>query len=363
MSKGTPHPLLAASPLTYARLLTRYGFEAWALPKVLGIGAGILLRQPLVAYTRLRTHRKVKAQEIRPDPLFLVGHWRSGTTHLQNLMNQDPQFGRVTLLQAALPNEYLGLPNLFKTWLGKGLPATRLMDNLPVSAEAPWEEELALTASTRFSFYHVSSFPGHMGAIFDDAVLFGGGRPEWIAEWWHHYHRFVQQVQFVQPGKRLLLKNPANTARIRILREHFPDARFLHLHRNPYQVYSSTVHLYLRAQEAWGLHPVSRERIVEQILDTYPKLMRAWMDQKGDIPPHRLAEIKFDDLETRPLEALREAYAKLELEGFEEALPYLQAYLESQGSYRKNKLTLEPQERDAIAERWGDFFSEWGYET
>jgi len=114
---------------------------------------------------------------------------------------------------------------------------------------------MALTSFGRLSFYHVSFFPRAMDNIFGEAVMFNDGDVGLKALWQSHYLHFLRKVQYAQPGQRLLLKNPANTARIAMLREIFPGARFVHIHRDPYEVFTSTVHLYLETQAAWGLDP------------------------------------------------------------------------------------------------------------
>ena len=43
-------------------------------------------------------------------------------------------------------------------------------------------------------------------------------------------------------GRPLVLKSPPHTARIRLLLEMFPEARFVHIHRHPYQVFRSCRH-------------------------------------------------------------------------------------------------------------------------
>lgn len=361
MNANPAHPLLACAAGTYLDLLRTYGCDRDRLPRALAIGMVVLLRQPLALAARLRYQRRLAAQVVTPDPLFLIGHWRSGTTHLQNLLNQDPQFGRVPLLQAALPQEYLLLPAWARRWLGRALPATRLMDNMPVSADAPWEEELALAATCRYCFYHVSSFPRQMERIFREAVLFAEAPADAPAVWWEQTHAFLRQVQFTQPGRRLLLKNPANTARVGLLRAHFPQARFLHLHRHPYEVFASTVHLYLRAQAAWGLQATSRDRVVAHVLDSAPRLLHAWFEQRRGLAPNRVVEVRFDDLQARPLACLERIYTQLELDGFAAAVPRFAAYLDSQKDYRKNQLTLSAAERAAVAERWADLFDTLGY--
>ena len=85
------------------------------------------------------------------------------------------------MLQAAMPNDFLGFPSFLKAGLGRLFPRQRLMDNVPVDADVPWEEEMALTAVGRLSFYHVSFFPRRMAQVFQEAVLFGNGNPDLVA--------------------------------------------------------------------------------------------------------------------------------------------------------------------------------------
>jgi len=295
--------------------------------------------------------------------LFIVGHWRSGTTHLQNLMSRDPQFGKVSLLQAALPHDFLSLPVGVQGRLARLLPEKRLMDNVPVAADVPWEEELALTAVGRLSFYHVSFFPHAMERIFDEAVMFDGGNVELIAQWKRQYLSFLRKIQFTQPGKRLLLKNPANTARVRLLREMFPGVQFIHIHRDPYKVFASSIHLYMKAQEAWGLHDTDRERVARHILDSYPKLMRAFFAQRQGLGDREIVDISFRSLQEDPIGTLETVYRRLNLQGFDAAVPHFEAYLQTQRGYEKNRLHLDPSEREELARRWQDVFERLGYET
>lgn len=362
MNQNLLHPLVASSFANLVRLVATYGCEPRFAPRLAYLLLMTLLRQPLVWLAAAKYDRRTRDQTIEPSPIFIIGHWRSGTTHLQNLMSRDPELGGVTLLQAAMPHEFLMLPDAMKKRLGLMLPDRRLMDNVPVSADVPWEEELALTAVGRLSFYHVSFFPQCMERIFREAVLFENGDARLIATWKRQYIHFLQKIQFAQPGKRMLLKNPANTARISLLREMFPGARFIHLHRNPYKVFASSVHLYLQAQQAWGLQHTDRCLVVEHVLDSYPKLMHAYFAQREELADGELIEIAFRSVQEEPIETLACVYAKLGIEGFEAAVPHFEEYLESQRDYKKNDLPLAAEEKELVASRWKDIFKQLAYD-
>ena len=363
------HPLISSSFYNLIRLVAAYRCEMRFLPRLLYLFVVTGLRQPVIWWEAAKYRRRIRRQQFEP-PVFIIGHWRSGTTHLHNVMSQDPQFGRVTLLQAGMPNDFLTLSGIAQRRFAHQLPEKRLMDNVLVSAEAPWEEEMALTSTGRMSFYHVSFFPRCMQRIFNEAVMFDGGDPSLQATWKHQYLGFLRKIQYAQPGMPLLLKNPANTARISLLREMFPGARFIHIHRDPYKVFVSTVHLYLKAQEAWGLHRTDRDRVVRHVLDSYPKLMHAFFAERRALGDSELVDIGFQDLEDDAMGTMATIYRQLDIPNFDAAAPRFQAYLDSQRDYRKNVLPLTPDERDEVGRRWADVFkrlnypvSQWRIET
>src|SRR5262249_56480059 len=72
------------------------------------------------------------------------------------------------------------------------------------------------------------------------------------AEWKAAVAWFVQKLAF-RCGRPLVLKSPGHTGRIRLLLELFPDARFVHIHRNPYAVFQSARHTVLKASPWWAL--------------------------------------------------------------------------------------------------------------
>ncbi len=361
MNQDLVHPLVSSSTANLLALISSYGCDAKYVPRALYLLLMTVMRLPVRWTAAARFAGRIRNQPIEPPPIFIIGHWRSGTTHLQNLMSRDPRFARVTLLQAAMPHEFLILPNSIKGRIGGMLPPTRLMDNVPVAADVPWEEELALTSVGRLSFYHVSFFPRRMGRIFNDAVLFDDGDVGLIETWKRQYLHFLRKVQLEQPGRPLLLKNPANTARITLLKQMFPGCRFIHIHRDPYKVFASSVHLYLKAQEAWGLQSTERDRVARHILESYPLLMNAFFDQRGDLGEDELVDVGFRSLQEDPIGTLAGIYRDLGMADFGAARPYFEEYLESQRDYKKNRLPLAANEKELVAHRWREVFDRLGY--
>ena len=50
---------------------------------------------------------EIEATPIQYPPIFIIGHWRSGTTHLHNLMGVDENLACPTAYQALFPHHFL----------------------------------------------------------------------------------------------------------------------------------------------------------------------------------------------------------------------------------------------------------------
>jgi omega-hydroxy-beta-dihydromenaquinone-9 sulfotransferase len=192
-------------------------------------------------------------------------------------------------------------------------------------------------------------------------LTFREATAEEVAEWKSALIGFVRKLSF-KYERPLLLKSPANTARIRMLLELFPDARFVHIHRNPYDVFQSTLHTYdkvtpwitLQRPEFDGLD----DRILRQNRDAY----EAFFEERSLIPQGRFHELSFAALEADPIGQLRGIYEGLGLPDFRYVEPKLRSYVDSLSGYKKNAFPeLSAQERSRIAREWQRCFNEWGY--
>ena len=164
--------------------------------------------------------------------------------------------------------------------------------------------------------------------------------------------------------KPLLLKSPPHTGRIKLLLEMFPQAKFVHIYRDPYRVFQSTKHTTLTAGPAFALQRRNLQRLDDGILRRYRILYDAFFEERGLIPSGRYHEVSFEELECNPLGQMQLLYEKLTLPGFAGVRPLLQQYVASLAGYRKNTLPdLSPHLRKRIAKEWRRSFEEWGYVT
>jgi hypothetical protein len=332
------------------------------IPRLLLVIATSIITIPLRVLERIRYGRRIRAVKM-PAPIFVIGHWRSGTTHLHNLLSQDPALGCVSMYQAMVPDCSLVAERWLKPLLAAIVPRKRPMDNMVWPVDAPQEEEIPLAKQTPYSFYMRSLFPMESADLFRRYVLLDGSSAGVAREIAARYRRILQIATLHAGGRRLVLKNPVNTARIRLLLELFPDAKFVHAVRCPYDVFASTVHLHARIIPLTTLQRVPDTPSSPIILSVYEDMMRRFLEDRETLPAGTLVEVRYEDLERDPLGELRRVYDTLGLTGFAQAEPPIRAYVDSQRTYEKNRLKLSPQDRREVTEQWAFAFRAFGYRS
>jgi omega-hydroxy-beta-dihydromenaquinone-9 sulfotransferase len=329
-------------------------------PRLLLVVASSLLTAPLRLAESVRYRRRIARTAIPAAPIFIIGHWRSGTTWLHHLLCCDPGFGYVTMYQAVVPDCSLIGGRWLERLLSFVVPPERPMDNMTWPMASPQEDEIALAKTTPYAFYARFLFPGRSAFLFRKYVLLDGAPPAVAAEVKQRYRRILQIAALHAAGRRLVLKNPVNTARVRLLLELFPDARFVHIYRRPYDVFASSLHLERRLLPITALQR-GRSAPGEAILDRYEAMMRRYFEDRALIPEGQLVEVCYEALERAPLDELRRIYASFGLPGWPEAEQRLSADLAAQKGYVKNPLFLSEEQRQQVEQRWGFAFDALGY--
>ena len=150
---------------------------------------------------------------IAADPVFILGHWRSGTTHLQRLLAQDDRFAFVNGYQTTNPHSYLTTEQSHSRLLGGLVPARRLEDNMTLSFAVPSEDEVALSILSPDSPYLIWSFPRNRERYNRSLTLeeLDSGRVE---AWKKVYFQYVQKLTY-RYSRPLILKSPPNTCRVK----------------------------------------------------------------------------------------------------------------------------------------------------
>jgi hypothetical protein len=294
-------------------------------------------------------------------PVFILGLWRSGTTHLHYLMAQDPRFGFLKNHQAFTFNmSLLSLDRLNKI-LSIFVPGKRPQDNVRVTLDDPAEEEQALSTMTTRSSLHSFFFPKNQ-EYFRKYHLFQGISEGEKRRWQEDYLFLLKNISYYSKKNRLLLKNPHNTGRVKELLELFPDAKFICIHRDPFIVFRSTKKLYMQMISSQFLQFASQKKIEELIVENNAQILHKYLSERELIPRGNLVEIGFRDLETEPLKTLESIYTQLGLDGYQAAMPAFEAYLNSVKAYKKNRYrSLPPETQADLRRRWSSWFEAFSY--
>jgi hypothetical protein len=362
---NTEHPIALGSFRNWLRLLWKSeGIDLAFIPRTLFVSLTTLLTSPLRLCEQVRYGSAIGSTAIHPSPIFIIGHWRTGTTHLHNLICQDRNLGYVSLFQGIAPGFCLvgdkAIKPVLAAWARRTHP-TRIIDNIPLLFDAPQEEEFAVASLSPHSFLHSFTFPRQAPCYFERYALFRDLSESARAEWTEVYLAVLRKASFRTGGKRLVLKNPANSGRIQALLDLFPDAKFIHIYRNPYDVYLSTVWTYRTVVPRSQVQEIDVEQIEAYVLQFYAQLMQKFLVDKAFIPSGNLVEVRFEDLEVAPLAEMRRVYSSLSLPGFAQAEPAMRAYLASIVGYQKNGHKLEDRAIAQVNRHWQFAFDAWGY--
>jgi hypothetical protein len=296
-----------------------------------------------------------------PDPIFILGVHRSGTTHLHNLLALDPRLCAPRNIHTLNPLGMLTTGWIITPFLGAFMTWRRPMDAVRLNLLTPQEEEFAVAGMCGVSPYWSFTFPQRIGPY--QRMIF----PECLSAaehktWQKSLLLFLRKLTFWR-RRQPVLKSPYNTARVAALRELFPRAKFIHLYRHPYTVYRSNVHT---AREGWVVFqlqdPNPRDCYETRFLENYRAMEDAYYRDASELPKGDVAEVRFEDLERDPLGEIRRLYRKLGLSYDARFERRLTKYLATLQGYQKNRFAdLPPDVRRQVDHCLGEYFLRWGY--
>ena len=356
-------PLAGTSFVNWLKVLIENRFQIdWQfIPKALYVTMMILTTIPFRISERRIFDKKLETVKIAPL-LFIVGHWRSGTTFLDYIMGQDNAFSYVSTLDTMAPYLFIGNEKFVKKILDNDLPNKRPMDDLELESVLPYEEEYAIANLCSCSFYHAWYFPKKLNDYFKKYVLFEGITNDVIKEWQNAYIYLLKKITYKYNKKRILLKSLVNTAKIKYLLEIFPDAKFIHLYRNPYKVYLSTWRLYKKILPIFSFQHISKQELEYSIINIYKNLYKKYFIEKDLIPKGNLIEISYENFVKNPLRTLKNIYSDLKIDGFNNAKPAFEKYIKKHENYEPANYSFNEKIKEKIYREWGFAFKEFGYD-
>ncbi|MDX9696420.1 MAG: sulfotransferase, partial [Bacteroidales bacterium] len=233
--------LIAGTRLTrFLKLVARNGISIY--PKYLvrflflfqnGAWASIFHRKEKKIYGE-----KINNQKLSDNPVIIIGHWRTGSTFLHQLLSLDPNFVTPTVFQASIPDSFLTSRKSYEPLMSRMIKGTRPMDQVKLGLDEPLEDEYALFRLSGYSPLEQVIFPKKGGYFLKN---YPGFLPknEKLQKWKDSLIYFYKKLLIYSP-KTILIKNPFHSLRLDVLNEIFPNARYIHIIRHPYSVVPST---------------------------------------------------------------------------------------------------------------------------
>jgi len=347
---------------TWLSVLAQNRFALSKLPTALSITFFSIFNSFFAATDQAIYGSRVARVEIKQSPLFILGHWRSGTTFLHELLIRDPEHTFPTTYQCFVPHHFVLTERWITPWTEKLLSNRRPMDNMAAGWQRPQEDEFALGILGVPTPYLSMMFPKR-GPTYPEYLTLHNLPDAERQRWKNELDNFFRRLTFRDPS-RIVVKSPPHTARVRTLLEMYPDAKFVHLVRNPYDLYVSTVNLWKSLNEVQRMQGLGNQQWVDEyVLSTLERMYAAYEQDRLLLRENQLYELRYEDLVDNPHDRMRELYDKLELGDFSRAEPSVLEHLAEVKNYRRNHYELPEEKRNVISKRWAGYIERYGYET
>ena len=283
------------------------------VPLVAGINAICFTLDPLFFPGLRKT-------EIR-EPVFVIGHGRSGTTHLHDLLYQDEERFSCFLMyelfwSALIPKKLIRLAARFdEKYLGRFFER-----RAQANSDARYSE-------TRDAHHQAANYPEEDDGVLTYSCSSGAWSlrvPDLTVVGFHYsddwpdrkrrrmmgfYRECLRRQLYLNgPDKIHLSKNPTFTGRIESLIEFFPDAKFIVPYRNPLETMPSLLKL---MRGFWTIRGVSEERmragytlLIKQSLHSYAYPAEVFAQH----PEIQTSELDYRDLIANPKAVVERIY-------------------------------------------------------
>jgi hypothetical protein len=355
-------PLSGTNLINWIKILKENKFKIdWRyIPKALYVSIMISLMTPFRIIEK-NNFNKIKNDIKVKSPIFIIGHWRSGTTFLHYLLGQDKKLAYVSTFETMTPNMMIEKEEFFKKIVKNHLPKKRPMDNLELNADLPYEEEYAVANICPHSFYHAWYFPKKMRYYFDQNVIYKNISNGIKEKWMEAYDYFLKKITYKNNGNQIVLKSLVNTAKIPLILKKYPEAKFIYMYRNPYKVYLSTWKLYRKILPIFSFQKLNDDQLDKEILYNYRNLIQKYITDRKLILDRNLIEIKYEDFIKNPFNTLINIYEKLRLQSFDESKNQFIKYIDKHKNYKTNKYDINDEIKNKVYKNWSFAFEEFGY--
>jgi hypothetical protein len=334
------------------QLIKNKGFNLSRFHLVLVYFFRFLLLEPFRILELILYERKINKIEITHPPIFILGHWRSGTSYLQNLICQDPNFTTYSIFRFLLPDIFLISESWLKpslNWLVKKLKLPYSFQRVTLDLNMPGEMEAALCSlanSTSYTWGHI--FPKAFNKTAKKRIynLTSDNANKWVED----YDYLIRKIALKSGNKQVVVKSPGDTARIKFLFQKYPNAKFIYINRDPIKVFFSNQYLWKAIQKENSVQVLPQHQIDKLIFQNYKFLLLAYNEQKKHIPSNQLFELNYNHLNNNPKAIIQNIYQQLEIKDYPDK--EISSFLNKHKTYNKTEYNPSAEMLTKIKSNW-----------
>lgn len=188
---------------------------------------------------------KLSKTQKSEDPIFILGYYRSGTTHLQKLLSLNSNLYYINIFKTYFPDSFICLEGWFKPFSQYILSYFEVQNpihRINFDWDLPGEEDIAFAfLPNAFSLNWFHAFPSQLDKCTQNSICLDDKDEELFFK---EYGEFLNRVKYKSGSKQLLLKSPPNTARISSILKIYPNAKFVFIQRDHFETLASNRYMW-----------------------------------------------------------------------------------------------------------------------
>ncbi len=262
---------------------------------------------------------------MSPDPVFIIGNYRSGSTFFHRLLLRDDQFTCLkaweiyfapALVHRSVIRFILRVSKLIGSPVQKAVAAFDEMMNdiytMHKTGLYTYEQDSQLFYHTwsSYNIFAISPFPelARRYIYYDQNVP-----KEERAKQFGYYRDVLKRHMYIHPDQIYLAKNPDFSPAVETILETFPNAKFINLVRPPEQMIPSSINLWAHNWRAYGT-PEEEFPQVDVIKEHASHWYRYPHKVLSGLPADRYQVVLFEDLIDDPEAEVTRIYRNFGLE-------------------------------------------------
>ena len=250
--------------------------------------------------------------EVVGGPVFVIGLPRTGTTALSQLVAADPQFRSLRMWESQAPtpppeaasqhtDPRIAQAEAGLKMLNDMFPLMKTLYNSEPTAATECQDLMGMSFRT-FHFDGAVRVPSYLAWLMDCDMR----------ETYTFHRRVLKLLQWHCPPVLWHLKTPVHMFALDALVDAYPNAKFMWSHRDPAKVMGSVCSL-IRYVRSWSSDRDDPEELGAEQLDSWAQAVGRAMDFRKRVGEERFSDVAFADLQSDPVNTLRETYESLDL--------------------------------------------------